>query len=146
MEAELITLSLSVGSIIFGLVLWLKADYLTKNGIKTEAVVFKNVYRNDGIGAKGGMYYPVVRFLTEEKEWITHEMSGGNSSADPPGTKLDVIYDPGDPTNLVLASPMQMKVLPLLLMCIGVIGFLFGILGVAGAIEFPKILENQTIP
>lgn len=125
MSAPLMILLISASFIIVGIIRAQKGTYLLKNGKRAKAVVYKNNYSSDG---DGGAYMPVVRFLTDKDEWITQELSIGYSPAIPEGTKLDVLYDPEEPTNVEINSSFQLRVLPLILVLLGVSGFVFGTL------------------
>ncbi len=124
MDIELIILIVSATIAIAGVYLWQKGNHLLANGKKAEAIIFKNNFQSSSSG--GGTYHPVVRFLTDKQEWITQELSIGYSPAIPEGTKLKVIYDPDDPTNVEIHSSLQLEILPRLLVAIGVVGFIFG--------------------
>lgn len=80
------------------------------NGKKAKAVIFKNNVKRSG--PDGDLYYPVVRFTTDEQEWITQELSIGYSPAKPEGMKLEVIYDPENPTIVEINSPFQLGIFP----------------------------------
>jgi hypothetical protein len=126
MDSEIILLIISGVLVIVGAVLWQKADHLLANGKKANAIIFKNTY--SGSGASGGTYYPVVRFFTDKQEWITQELNTGYLPAKPEGTKLEVLYDPDDPTNVVINSSAELEVLPRLFVGLGIAGLIFGIL------------------
>ena len=124
--------------IIIGAKLWQRGNHLLANGKKTEAIIFKNNYKRSGSG--GGMYYPVVRFTTDTNEWITEELNIGYSSAKPEGTKIEVIYDPEDPTTVEINGSFQLEVLPRIFVAIGLIGL---ILGLIDYLEFYNIFQNN---
>ena len=126
MFREIIVLAISIGAIAIGIHLWQKTNHLLTSGKKAKAEIFKNNYSSSA--GFGGMYYPVVRFLTDKQEWITQELSIGYSPAKKEGTKLEVIYDPDDPTNVEINSTFQLEVLPRILVIIGVFGLVFGVL------------------
>ena len=126
MDPELIILIVSAALAIVGVYLWQRGNHFLANGKKAEAIIFRNNYHSSSSG--GGTYHPVVRFLTDKQEWITQELSIGYSPAIPEGTKLQVIYDPDDPTNVEINSPFQLEILPRLLVAIGIVGFIFGAL------------------
>jgi hypothetical protein len=67
----------------------------------------------------------VDRFLTDKQEWITKELSIGYSPAKREGTKLQVSYDPEDPTNVEITSSLQLEILPRLLVALGICGLVF---------------------
>lgn len=75
-----------------------------------------------------GVYYPVVRFKTENQQWITQQLSIGYQPAKREGTKLEVIYDPEDPSNVEINSTFQLVILPRLFVSLGLAGTIFGVL------------------
>ena len=132
MFGEIIVLAISIGAIAIGIHLWQKGNHLLTIGKKAKAVIFKNNYDSSG---SGGVYYPVVRFLTDKQEWITQQLSIGYSPAKKEGTKLEVIYDPDDPTDVEINSAFQLEILPRILVIIGVCGLVFGILELLDIIQ-----------
>jgi len=74
------------------------------------------------------MYYPVVRFTTDTEEWITQELSVGYSPAKQEGTKLEVIYNPENPTEVAINSSFQLEILPRFLTAIGITGLIIALL------------------
>lgn len=68
MATELIILFGSAIFIIVGIILWQKGSHLLSNGKKAKAVIFKNNVKRSG--SDGDLYYPVVRFTTDEQEWM----------------------------------------------------------------------------
>jgi hypothetical protein len=133
MSTELILLLASGIFIVIGAKLWQKGNHLLATGKKAKAIIFKNNFKSS---ESDGMYYPVVRFLTDRQEWITQELSIGCSPAKPEGTKLDVIYDPDNPTTVEINSPFQLEILPRLFVSIGLIGFTMGVLAYLNIIQF----------
>lgn len=133
MDTELIILFISSGFLIVGTILWQKGNHLLTNGKIADAIIFKNNFEPSKSG--GGTYYPVVRFLTDKQEWITHELSIGYSPAREEGTKLQVIYDPEDPTKVELNSALQLELLPRLFVAFGISGLIFGTLEYLDIIE-----------
>jgi hypothetical protein len=95
------------------------------NGKKADAIIFKNHFEPS---SSGGTYFPVVRFLTDKQEWITQQLSIGYSPAMEEGIKLQVIYDPENPTNVEINSTIQLKILPWLFVVLGIGGLVFGTL------------------
>ena len=126
MATELIILFGSAIFIIVGIILWRKGSHLLSNGKKAKAVIFKNNVKRSG--SDGDLYYPVVRFITDEQEWITQELSIGYSPAKPEGTKLQVIYDPENPAIVEINSSFQLEIFPRLLTAIGIVGFIWAFL------------------
>jgi Protein of unknown function (DUF3592) len=133
MDTELIILLISSGFLIVGTILWQKGNHLLTNGKVADAVIFKNNHSTSRSGR--GTYYPVVRFLTDKQEWITQELSIGYSPAKEEGTKLQVIYDPEDPTKVEINSTLQLEILPRLFVALGIGGLIFGTLEYLNIIE-----------
>ncbi len=131
MDPELVIIIISAVFIVISVKLRQKGNHLLLNGKKATAIVFKNNVSGTG----SGMYYPVVRFLTDKQEWITQELNIGYSPPLPEGKQLEVIYDPDDPTMVEINSSFQLEILPTIILCVGLIGFLTGILGYSGVIE-----------
>src|SRR5882672_931311 len=115
-----VVLMLSAACLFAGVFLWRKGNHLLKNGRKAEAVIFTNNFEASDDG--GGVYFPVIRFLTDKQEWITQQLRVGTSSKKPEGTKLQVIYDPDDPTDFQINSIFLLEILPRLFTAVGVMG------------------------
>ena len=131
MFAVIIILAGSIGALTAGIIIWQKGNLLLTTGRKAEAIILKNIYK-PGTDIEFDAYYPVVRFLTDKQEWIVQELNIGYSPAKKEGTKLEVIYDPTDPTNVAINSTLQLHILPRLLVIIGSCGTLFGVLELLG--------------
>lgn len=134
METELIVAFISVVLMVFGVKSWQNGNHLIHHGKKAEAVIFKNIYRRSGTSS--GYYHPVVRFTTESKEWITHELNVGFTPAKREGAKVQVIYDPEDPHNVELYGTFQLEILPRLFVAVGSIGFILALLEYIEIIDF----------
>jgi hypothetical protein len=126
MYGIILTISILVTTV--AIFLWLKGNRLLTSGKKAKAIIFKNHYK-PGTDIEFDAYYPVVRFLTDNQEWITQELSIGYSPAKAVGTELEVIYDPKNPNNVEPNSTFQLRILPRILVVIGVCGLVFGIWG-----------------
>ncbi|MGD1894338.1 MAG: DUF3592 domain-containing protein [Cyclobacteriaceae bacterium] len=128
-----------LGAMIFAIIMLIgvklhqKMAYLKRNGKKTQAVIFKNSFKRSG--NSGGLYYLVVRLTTEIKEWITQELDVGFLPAKPEGTKIGVIYDPDESSNVAINSSVQLEILPRLLIAIGAIGFILS------ALDYEEIIQ-----
>jgi hypothetical protein len=123
MDTELLIIVCSAIAIFMGAMQLEKSNHLLATGKKADAVIFSNVFKSN---RRAG--FPVVRFLTDKKEWITQELSIGYYPVKEEGTKLEVIYDPANPTIVEINVPFQMKILPRLFLAIGITGFIFGML------------------
>jgi hypothetical protein len=72
---------------------------LRQSGIKVDGVVFSLEYDasspdSNDYDNQSGMYYPVIRYLTIEKEWVTEKyMFGSYPSKYKEGDTVPVIYD-----------------------------------------------------
>lgn len=104
--------------------MWQRGNHLLSNGKTADAIVFRNNFHP---ARSGGTYHPVVRFLTDDNEWITQELSIGYSPAIKEGTKLQVIYDPKHPGNVEINSSIQLEILPRVFVVLGIGGLLFAI-------------------
>ena len=126
METEWVVIIFSAAALLAGAGLWQKANRLILNGKKTTALLFSNNYKSSG--SERGLYYPVIRFVTHNKVWITHEMSVGFTPALPPGKKFSIVYNPDDPHDLNIDSTIIMVILPRLLVVTGIGGLFYGLL------------------
>jgi len=94
---------------------------LLKTGAKVEGVVF-SLEEEWGIGEKRSkLYYPVIRFVTIEKEWVTKRHGIGTyPAAYTEGDKVIVIYDKFDNEHFILDNTLT-KLLGPLCIVIGVL-------------------------
>jgi len=118
-----IFLSIGVGAllIIGGITYRSKKQNLLNNGKVAHAIIFKMEQQEHG-------YHPVVRFLTEDKRWITHELKTGfDLDSYKEGDNIDVIYDPDDLTNIEIHQPGLISFLSVLPIILGITFFLFGL-------------------
>ena len=76
---------------------------LLKTGFKVEGVVF-SLEEEWGVGReRSKLYYPVIRFVTIEKEWVTKRYEiGTNPSAYNEGDRVTVIYDKADNEHFII--------------------------------------------
>jgi hypothetical protein len=137
MIKEISLLIVSMGLMGLGIYLWQKSSYLLSVGKIAQAVILKNIYRPNGNNGNG-LHYPVVRFLTDKQVWITEELNVGYSPAKKEGTKLEVRYDPEDPSNVLIDSKLELEVLPRLLVGIGVFALILLLLEL---LEITQILS-----
>jgi hypothetical protein len=112
--------------ITVGIILWRRGSRILNKGMRSEATIIKNVYQPDGEG--GGVYYPVVEFLTKKNEKVTKKLSFGVHPARPIGKKLGVVYDPDKPLDFVTSPGLYLEVVPRLLVAIGITGLIISIL------------------
>lgn len=133
MTGEILLATFSIGMMLLGGILWQKGKHLIANGKKAKAIIFRNNYKISG--RSGGVYYPVIRFMTDKQEWITQELSFGYLPAKREGTRLEVIYDPDDPSIVEIASTLQLEVFPKIFVAIGVGLFILTVLELLGVIQ-----------
>lgn len=133
LKSEIILLIISGGLLAIGVYIWHRGNHLLMHGKRTKAIVFKN-------NRVAGLYYPVVRFLTEDKQWITQELPMGYRPPLEEGLELEVRYDPDEPTTVEIDSIHQLAIIPRLLVIIGLCGILFVFL------EFFNIIKLNPEP
>jgi hypothetical protein len=66
------------------------------------------------------LHYPVVRFLTDKKEWITTELSIGSNPPMEEGRQLTVRYDPNHPETVEIDSAARPEITPRVFVGLGV--------------------------
>jgi hypothetical protein len=86
MSRQIILFSLI--AITVGVILWRRGSRILNSGNKSVATIVENIYSAD---ADGGVYYPVIRFMTDKNETVTKELSIGIFPARRIGKKLSVI-------------------------------------------------------
>jgi hypothetical protein len=136
---------LSLVALIIGWILWRHGKHLFTKWKKSEAMVVKNNYTpselvlfesNDPVRDETGTYHAVVEFKTDKGEIITKQMDTGTNPPRQVGQKILVIYDPNNPVNFVTYPRTKLKIIPGLLLAIGLIGLsvsiadLFGIISI----------------
>jgi hypothetical protein len=122
-DKEIIIAVIAIAFITIGLIHLEKGNRLKKKGKKAKAIIFANNYKILRPG-KRGIYYPVVRFVTEDNEWITQELSFGQNPAIPEGKEVEVFYDPTKPQEVVINSNLQLVYAPWLFIVLGACGFI----------------------
>lgn len=94
---------------------------LLKTGAKVDGVVF-SVEEEWGVGTRRSrLYYPVIRYVTAENEWVTKRYEiGTNPSAYNEGDRVKVIYDKADIEHFIIDN-ITTKLLGLVRIIIGVL-------------------------
>lgn len=128
MAIEIVIAVIAGGLILFGVHLWLKGNHLVLHGEKTEGFVFANVYKGDPLKNSRGVYFPVVRFVTKQDEWITKQYEIGYNPPLKEGKKLKIIYDPEDPEYYQIDNRFLLEILPRILVAIGLIEMILSLL------------------
>lgn len=105
---------------VVGAVLHDRSKKLRKTGIKVEGIVFNiehEVSSNDSMG----LYYPVIRYVTLQGEWITKRYNiGSRPSSYSEGDTVTVIYDPDDTSAFMLNDSVS-KIAPFAGIILGLI-------------------------
>jgi Protein of unknown function (DUF3592) len=97
---------------------------IAEKGIETEGVIFDVVpSKNPDSRAN----YPLIRFVTTEKEWITEEYSVSTiPGLFKKGQKVTVVYNSDNPKEFFVKSPIT-SLVPILLTILAVIILATGI-------------------
>lgn len=101
-QGELIFAILSIALIAAGLFSLEKRSRLLKKGKKVKGIVYSNNFKMNHRG--DGLYYPVIRFLTEKNEWMTQELNIGTNRPMKEREEIEVLYDPASPTDMMVNS------------------------------------------
>lgn len=98
----IIAVGIGLSLLLFGIYFRKKISKINKNGIEVEGIVFDTV-QSDSMRSSAN--YPIIRFVTLEKEWITEEY---NISTIPgvlkEGQKVKVIYNSNNPKEFYIKS------------------------------------------
>jgi len=81
-----------------------KTQKIMKSGVRVEGVVF-STERDIELGSQGSItssVYPIIRFVTAEKEWVTQKYNITSFPRYEEGDKVTVIYNPENITEFIL--------------------------------------------
>jgi len=103
---ELIMLAGGAFVMVFGIGKLNERKKILAKGVKVEGVVFdieKNWDMDAGDTSSTTQYYPVIRYVTAEKEWVTnkYEVTGGLNLYTV-GDKVNVVYDPDEIEHFII--------------------------------------------
>jgi len=103
---ELIMLTGGAFVMVFGIGKLNKHKKILAKGVKVEGVVFdieKNWDMDAGDTSSTTQYYPVIRYVTTEKEWVTkkYEVTGGLNLYKV-SDKVTVVYDPDEIEHFII--------------------------------------------
>ncbi len=85
-----------------------KTQKLKKVGIKAEGIVFSQEPEEEFMisfstqNTFSTSYYPIIRFVTAEKEWVTQKYNVSSFPSYKEGDKVTVIYNPENITEFML--------------------------------------------
>src|ERR1700691_4771645 len=101
----LLIIAIGVALIYVAVKLQSSTQKIRKKGIQTEGIIFDTV-PSDNPDSRA--MYPLVRFLTSEKAWITEKyyistMLGSLKK----GQKVTVVYNPDSPKEFFIKSPLN---------------------------------------
>jgi len=117
---ELILLAGGTFLIVWGIGKINERRKLLKSGIKVDGVVFRLEERLSSGKNRMLLYYPVIRYVTLDKNWITEEYGfGSKPSVYKEGDIVKIIYDPADYKHFIIDNFLS-KVLGWVLALIGV--------------------------
>jgi hypothetical protein len=113
-------LFLSLAFLVFGYFFSGQSGYLGRYGKKTMAMVIDNKEVN-------GEFTPVALFTTEEGYIVKHRFAVGKTEPTPPGTEIEILYDPRDP-NIADVNRMIHQVMnPLVIFSAGILCFILAV-------------------
>jgi hypothetical protein len=96
----------------------LNIQKIAKKGIETEGVIF-DVVPSKKPDSRAN--YPLIRFVTTEKEWITEEYSVSTiPGLFKKGQKVTVVYNSDNPKEFFIRSPIT-SLVPILMMILAII-------------------------
>jgi hypothetical protein len=115
--------------IIAALVTYIRIKKIKKYGVEADGIVFSA----DRSSANYNFGNPVIRFVAQDEEWITASSKVGVPWPYRNGEKVKVFYLPDEPTEFIIYSKKNGKILLVML----IVGFIFLLVGVF------KLLEIQ---
>jgi len=106
----------SLACIIIAAKILLIIKKITKFGAEAEGVIFDLVQSG---GSAGNITYPIVRFVTDQKEWITEKsMIGAIPGMYKKGAKVIVVYEIDSPNNFFIKDKLT-YIVPAIILIIG---------------------------
>ncbi|MCR8560498.1 DUF3592 domain-containing protein [Mucilaginibacter sp. BJC16-A38] len=113
---------------VFGFGKWNEYKKILVTGKRVEGVVFdmENTsdmtsisFDNDSSG-RNGLHYPIIRYVTLEKEWVTKKYSiGSNPSPYNIGDTVNIVYDTNDIEHFIIDDNQSRFIWPIV-MIVGV--------------------------
>lgn len=111
---------LSSVALILGVLLWRWGNRMLRNGVRTNAMIIHNRYEPSTDG--DGVYYPTIQFVTLKNEKMEKELDFGSSAKKEVGTKIAIVYDQENPSDVVTSPTFWLTIVPRSLVGIGVVG------------------------
>lgn len=128
MEPGYITVFIALVSTIIGYVELKNAEFFLNYGKLAKGIVLENKRSSDS-------YFPVIRFKTEDKEWITVELNVGSSFPKSVGQEIEVYYNPDNPRDCWMRPGVSPKARAYLLFSVAIVSLVFGFLSVFGILD-----------
>ena len=116
----IIVFLVSIITIALGLYQYFKSKRLLQTGTFVEGIVYENTTGSTS-SDNATTYYPVVRFVTKQEEWITEKSSV--SGFYKKGQIVKICYSPDNPKEFVIDS-WQNRIIPVVITLSGIIIFL----------------------
>lgn len=133
MPKELFLIAMSACVFLVGIYQRRRTGHLASTGKRAVATVMEN--RKHTRSMDSYVYYPTIRFIAEDGTWITQELNTGYNPGKSVGSKMNIIYDPLETSEVEIDSFVHLKVLPVVLTFAGFLGVCFGILELLGVID-----------
>ncbi|HEY0744452.1 MAG TPA: DUF3592 domain-containing protein [Chryseosolibacter sp.] len=135
---------LSLVALTIGLILWRQGRRLYKKWKRSETMVVGNNYipselrlfeSTDPVADETGTFYAVIEFKNDKGETITKQLDIGTNPPRSVGQRLSVIYNPSNPQEFVTFARTWLKVIPVLLISLGLLGLLLSMADILGLIS-----------
>lgn len=128
MEPGYIAVFITLVSTIIGYLKLKDAEYFLNHGKLAKGIVleYKRRYQS---------YFPVIRFKTEDKEWITVELNVRSNYSKSVGQEIEVYYDPDNPRDCWMRPGVSPKAEAYLLFFVAIVSLVFGFLSVFGVLD-----------
>ena len=137
---ELIMLTGGAFLTVWGFAKMNERSKLLANGIKAEGVVFdiEKSFDFTDSSSSGRLHYPIIRFVTVDKEWVTRKYEiGSYPSAFDVGDKVTVVYDTADCNHFIIDN-WQSKLTWLVVATVGVL-LIFGVIIYFFVNQYPSL-------
>lgn len=128
MEPEYFSVLITLVTTILGYTELQNANYFLNYGKLAKGIVLENKRNVDS-------YFPIIRYKTEDKEWITVELNVGSNYPKSVGQEIEVYYDPDNPQDCWMRPGVSPKARAYLLFFVAIVSLVFGFLSVFGVLD-----------
>jgi len=101
----------------------LNTKKILKTGREAEGVIFDFVQNNN---MQNQAKYPIIRFITSEKEWITEAYNIAVPGFFKKGQKVIIVYNPDNPKEFIVKSAIT-SIAPVLIILLAIIILTIGV-------------------